>query len=117
MGIIERMGRTYTFSRTGAGAYVDGNWVAGAGSGTFDMAASIQRLTPQETAALPEGQRTSEWIRIYTPTQLQRTNESLKLKGDLVNYNGRQYEVMKIENWTETRIQHYKALAVLLEQS
>lgn len=126
MGIIERMGRTYTFRRFAAGRYVNGNWIEGdevvphdadGNEISFSMTASIQRLSPQETMAIPEGQRTSEWIRIYTATKLERTVESEKTKGDIIIYNEREYEVMKIENWTETRIHHYKAMAVLLEQS
>lgn len=125
MGIIERMGRQYTFKRFAQGYYVNGKWTEGAevldedsdgNQVPFSMVASIQRMTPQETQSLPEGQRDSEWIRIYTSTRLFRTVEADHTKGDVVVFNGREYEIMKLENWGDTRMPHYKAMAVLLEQ-
>lgn len=124
MGIIERMGHEYKFRRFAQGHYVNGKWIAPdevvptdeLGNEIFyTMIASIQRMSAQETQALPEGQRSSEWIKIYTTTKLERTIESEKLKGDVVIWNDREYEVMKVENWGETRMPHYKVLAVLLE--
>jgi len=124
MGIIERMGSKYNFRRFAAGRYVGGHWVEGdeivptdetGAEVSFSMWASIQPMTPQETMSLPEGQRTSEWIKIYTVTKLDRTMEKDKTKGDIVSYNDREYEVMKVENRTATRIPHYKAQAVLIE--
>jgi hypothetical protein len=126
MGIIERMGRPYMFRRFGPGRYVSGQWVDGdeviptdedGNETSFSMTASVQRLTPQETAAMPEGQRSSEWIKVYTGTQLLRADESERTKGDVVLFHGREYEVKKIEDWTDTELPHYKALAVLLEKS
>jgi hypothetical protein len=124
MGIIDRMGGTFTFRRFAAGQYVNGKWIDGVeviptdedgNEISWSMAASIQRMTAQETQAMPEGQRSSEWIKIYTTTKLERTQEADKTKGDVVSYNDREYEVIKIEDWMDTRIPHYKALAVLIE--
>ena len=116
MGAIDRLGSTYEYKRLAAGSYVNGNWVEGAEiSGT--IVASIQPLTPQETQTLPEGERSSEFIRIYTATKLNKTNEVALTKGDKITYNGRDYEVKKVEDWTAYRIPHYKAIAVLLEQT
>lgn len=125
MGIIERMGREYTFRRFSQGRYVNGKWVEGdevvdhdedGNEIPFSMVASIQRMTSQETQSLPEGQRDSEWIRIYTSTRLYRAIEADHIKGDVVIFNDREYEVMKLDNWGDTRMPHFKAMAVLLEQ-
>lgn len=126
MGVIDRMGQTYGFRRFAQGRYVDGEWVDGdevvptdenGAETSFTMVASIQPMTAQETMAMPEGQRTSEWINIYTATKLERTQESEKTKGDVVIYNEREYEVMKVFDFMTSRIPHYKAQAVLLPSS
>jgi hypothetical protein len=123
MGPISRLGQTYTFRRFAPGTYVKGVWVSGAevvptdnegNAIAFSMVASIQRLTPNEMLALPEGQRTSEWIKIYTTTKLEKTIEENKTKGDIVSYDGDEFEVIKIEDWTRSPIPHYKVHAVRL---
>jgi hypothetical protein len=115
MGAIDRLGSTYEYKRLAAGTYVDGKWIEGAEIiGT--IVASIQPLTPQETQTLPEGERSSEFIRIYTATKINKVNEAAMTKGDKITYNGRDYEVKKVEDWTAYRIPHYKAIAVLLEE-
>lgn len=121
MGAISKLGTSYTFRRFSPGYYEKGNWVPGVeivphdangNSVYFSMIASIQRLSAQETVALPDGQRTREWIRIYTETRLERTIEEEKTKGDVVQYGGAEYEVVKVEDWTMSPISHYKILAV-----
>lgn len=126
MGALSRLGSTYTFRRFAPGRYVNGEWVNGVevipqddqgNEVAFSMVASIQRLTAQEMLALPEGERSSERITIYTETKLEKGDEATKTKGDIVLYNGREYEVRKVENWMETPQPHYTAVAVLLENT
>lgn len=124
MDAINRLGQKYTFRRFAPGQYVSGKWRDGeeiiphddqGNEIFFSMTAVIQRMSPQETLTLPEGDRTREWIKIYTSTKLERSNEAEKTKGDIVNYKNREYEVRKVEDWEEFRLPHYRVIAILLE--
>lgn len=116
MSLISRFGTTYTVKRRNAGSYVGGHWQP-AGTTEFEIIASIQPLRGKEMELLPEGERSKERVRIYTKSGLQQTIEKLAIKGDLVSYKGREYEVKSIEEWEFSRdgLAHFKAIAVLVE--
>lgn len=49
---------------------------------------------------LPEGLRTREAIRVYTTTQLQSADDPGGAPPDLIDWQGKTYEVQIIEDWT-----------------
>jgi hypothetical protein len=118
MGLIDRFGAAYTVRRRNPGSYVDGDWVPSGTYTDYEMIASIQPINGRELEILPEGQRTKEAVRIYTKFGLQQAVEQQNVKGDLVSYRGRQYEVHKVEPWEIASwddLVHFKAIALLVE--
>lgn len=64
---------------------------------------------------LPESQRTSEIIKIYSKEKLLTSNEALSRTADCVEYRGCTYQVQNVEDHTMTRLNHYKSLAAKVE--
>lgn len=117
MGLIDRFGATYTVRRRDPGSYVNGNWTPAGTYTEFQIIASIQPINGRELQMMPEGQRTREMVRIYTKSGLRPTIEQQNVKGDLVSYKGRQWEVQKVEEWEFSwdGLAHFKAIALLVE--
>lgn len=101
-----------TITRSAAGSYSAGRWVAG-GTSAITITASIQqyRPRPDELQHLSEGDRAREAVRIYTSTQLKTANETDGTLADFLTRNGEQWEVVSVESWGHG-IQHYKAIAL-----
>jgi len=96
-----------TITRTAAGSYVAGHYVAGSPQ-NFDAQGNIQPLTGIELQQLPEGDRQKEVKKIYTAFALQN--------GDVVTRSdGIRYEVQAVEDWTAFHQPHFKARLVRIE--
>lgn len=93
--------------------YVDG---IGQPSSTsnVDITASVQPLRPNEMELLPEGRRDSEAFRLYTATELLPADEKTGRDADIVEYNGKDYEVLSCARWQNRVIPHFKAVVVKL---
>lgn len=119
MGLIDNFGKQYTFRRFGAGTRVKGVWTNGDLAAPVTFTASIQPLTYADTMKLPEGERTKDYVRIYTTTQLRQTSEQDKTKGDIVDFKGRRYEVQKVAGWPDvpptSDLTHFKFIASRFE--
>ena len=114
--VIERFAKTYTYQRPSPGATVKGRWEAGALGEPVEFRASIQPLKGFEIMLLPEGQRGIESIKIYTETLLQCLDETQKLKGDWISYNGKVFEVQPKQDWTDVeRYGFYRYYAFKVE--
>jgi len=96
--LIQSFGQTVTVNRRAAGAWVAGDWVPGTPS-TFDITMSVQPLTDKELLDLPEAQRTRRTIKGYTDTFLNTTSKEDATEADLVEYDGRDFEVQRVEQW------------------
>jgi len=92
----------------GSGEYIRGRFT-GVGVAEFDVMASVQPSTGEELLNPPEGQRTTEILNIFTKTELFTVEKSQFKKADVVVYNGRKFEVMKVERWPSL-IPHYKVI-------
>ena len=79
---------------------------------SFQIKASVQPLDGKTLATLPENQRTLETYRVYTSTELKtiREKEVPKLKADRITIFGRLFEVIRVDNWQNGLINHYKAI-------
>ena len=99
--LIARFGKPLTVTRYAAGSYSNGNYVNGATS-TFSIIMSVQPINGRELIYLPEGQRTRQFLTGYTETLLQTANQEAGTKADVVAYNGRNYEVQRVEYWEST---------------
>ena len=112
--VISRFASPYTYARpnpqgtTAAGGAAPMTWAAKA-----PFSASIQPLSGRELMILPEGERTRERIKIYSETVLQVADQVRGTKGDLVQYNNRNWEVQAMQRWDLNDFPFYKYLAQL----
>ena len=106
---------TVSFKRHAPGAHVEGRYVEG-GVTVLTAEASAQPLNGSEIKMLPEGRRNDEAMKFYTETKFQTSDEKNKINADLITYDGKEYEVHKVANWSiGTDIPHYKVIAVKLD--
>lgn len=59
---------------------------------------SVQPATGKERELLPEGERTSETIAVYTPFAL-RMNDEGNVKADIIISQGKRYRVAMVQPW------------------
>lgn len=92
-----------TVRRRPAGAYDTtpgaGKFVRGAETSTATSAV-VQPSTPKEVEKLPENERTKEAITLYTIDALVASDVSAQRSADLIDWQGRTYEVQRVEDWT-----------------
>lgn len=91
------------------GLYVDGT------TQTLSMIAVVSPATSQDLLHLPEAQRTSSMIKIYTEEPLLTANESSSKKSDIIVWRGVEYQIQKVGDWTFTDLPHYKSFASKIE--
>lgn len=95
-----------------AGSYVNGVWEPGTRSFASIMA-TIQPITMgQDMASLPEGRRISDFVKIYTGTNLKVTDDGEGIQPDFVVYDGHCYELVSRYANQNNIIPHYKYIAV-----
>lgn len=102
---------TYAVTRRGAGAYVNGYFVA-AGSSQFNITASVQPVTGRELRALPEAYHSEVVKVLYTTTEL--FTRTPTQSPDVVAIDSEDYEVFKVETWEAFGGTHYVVYAALV---
>ncbi len=97
-----------------------GGWIDGAPVPnpplTLVVQASVQPLSGHDLLILPEGERTTERIWLYTDTELQTASGALGTMPDVVIWRGIQYQVQRVDRWQETALAHFRAMAVRVPQ-
>lgn len=111
--LISRFSEPFTVTRKAAGTYTNGTYSPGATT-TLSAVGSIQPLSGREQLSLPELQRGKEIYKIYTSTELYTVDESSAKKADLVSFQGKVFEVQKVEKW-EYDFSYFKALIMRVE--
>jgi len=96
-----------------SGGYINGVWVAGAGT-VFSLSASVQPITGSDLQALPEGRRDKTAYKIFTNTLLQTANDGLGVSADILTINSVSCEVIACQPWSNCSLAHYSATAVAL---
>ena len=100
---------------TEGGEYVNGRYVPGEKRIVFNMA-SVQPLSGSEIQMLPEGRRNMEAINIFTELRMFVSDEKNNRKASLIEYDGKNYEVHKVDNWAiGTDIPHYEIIAIKID--
>lgn len=99
-----------TLLRTQVGQWLLGRYESGSRDET-PLEASVQKLTPNDLLQLPEGRRTRENIRVYTPTKLRTSDENAGIPADLVRWRNKLYEVHSVEDWNHTDLPHFLCFA------
>lgn len=100
-------------TRGTSGSWVKGKWVEGGTLPPFDIRAHVQPAKMQELLLVPEGERTRQWIRIFTTDDIRTLKEGVGgYPADLVEWKGETYRVMKVEEHEMGVLDHIHALAV-----
>ena len=100
-----------TIYRQEAGSYVRGVWVEGP-IVEVPIRANIQPLKPSEVQMMPESDRTREWYKVYSADLLRTKQEGDNgWDADQFEWQGHRYEVMKVQNYSMSILDHFKAWA------
>lgn len=99
------------------GGFVDDTGVYKPGDAEeLEIKASIQPLNLQEyTFFAAEGGRNASYIKMYSDTPLRPVKEAYgesdEQTADIVQWQGRQFEVIQCDAWQNRVINHYKIIA------
>jgi len=107
MGILFPKTHTYTLKTYTTGEYVTGRYI----EGQLDIKtieADIQPMTDKEVEAMNIGRKNLGKIKIYISTQLKIANETTKQNGDIITWNGEDYELISEDIRDNNLINHYK---------
>lgn len=105
-----------TILRTLPGQYVDGKWIEGAQT-TVPILASVQPVTAEDQVVMPAGKRLSDYVKLYTSTELIPLSENAQQQPDRLVWRGRMYECIELGVRQMSVIDHFKAIFSLVEQS
>lgn len=86
-----------------------GEWIEGEAEET-SIKASIQPLSLKEMETLPEGQRSSNLVKVYTDTEVHPAVQGGK-SADIIIWRDKQWEVLSCAAYQMGVIPHYKAIA------
>lgn len=75
---------------------------------------SVQPGPPDLLARVPNAANPSMWIRVYTATQLIPHDEALGQYGDVLNWQGKRYQVRTTDDWSNFGAGYTKVLAELI---
>lgn len=94
-------------TRFGAGSYVSGVWVEGVPE-AISLTASVLPTSGKELQFLPEGRRERASLTLYTSFELRASGPGVN--ADLVEIDGEQWEVVRVEAWRNGILPHTKAI-------
>lgn len=95
--VLDLASGVYTITRITPGTYgTDGRFVPGTQS-TFTIQASVQPLDGRDLLRLPEGLRTHELLKVYSPTQL--FVQGAGQDPDVITLQATPYQVEVAEQW------------------
>lgn len=101
--------------RTSAGSYVSGTFVNGSAS-TITIEASIQPMKSEDMVTLPEGRRLTDFVKLYTSTNLNTVSETTGQQPDRLTWRGHAYECISVDVHQMDVIPHYKCIFVKVSQ-
>lgn len=96
-----------TITRTTAGAYVNGYFVDGVTS-SITIQASVQPMTGEDMKTLDAGKRLSDYVKVYTSSDLQVLGEASGLIADRLTWRGHTYECISADVRQMGIINHFK---------
>ena len=100
-----------TIYRKEKGSYVRGVWVDGPEVEVV-VEVNIQPVKPSEVQMMPESDRTREWYKVYSADLLRTKQEGGNgWDADQFEWQGHRYEVMKVQNYSMSILDHFKAWA------
>lgn len=105
--------RDYLIERKEPGTYVDGRFVSGQIT-EVTIKASVQPLNGIDLKALPEGNRSSRGVKIYSDEMLNVTKSTLGIEPDVLLVMGERYKLIAMAPNQSNVINHFKYLAILV---
>lgn len=109
--------KSHVILRKTGGGWVNGKWIAGDLS-TLNIFASVQPAKMEDLVSLPEGRRLSDFIRLYTSTELRTVAEgTFPVEPDLFDWHGHSYECVQVGMWQNDVISHWKCIFAKVSQS
>lgn len=87
---------TYTVTRFGSGAWVDGRWTHSATPVTLTISGAVQPVDERQMQMLPEGVRQEVSLRIYTSSPLLTGDQSTNVPADRIAIDGETYVVAAV---------------------
>lgn len=104
--------KAFTIERQAPGTFVNGKPVPGAITNMTIMA-TVQPLSGDEILLMPEGERKSQYVTIFTDTLLNAPSTSpVGFYADTILAFGQKYKVLVVEPWQSDVINHYKCKAI-----
>lgn len=101
--VIDSLGTgNYSVTRRAATSFNHGRAQAGPVQSVFTIDASVQPASGRDLLRLPEGRRSTETKVVFTATQLQVGQEAGASEADIVDIDGRRWEVQLAESWPGT---------------
>lgn len=98
--LIGKYGKTVQIRRqAAAGDYVNRQYVPGAYLPDIPVKMSLQPIEGEELVILQAGDRTKEFKRAYTATQVFTAQQAPSKKADLIIEGSVKWEVQKVETW------------------
>ena len=80
-------------------------------SSTFLITASVQPASGEDLLIFPEGERTKEFLLLFTETELNTADQDTGQKADQVEFKNKTYEVKKVSPFlTGTTLDHYECI-------
>lgn len=102
--------KTYPVKRYSGGSYVNKEWVPNTPE-DLTIEANIQPANFNDLRIVPEGDRTTRHIKIYTQDFIQEPVEG-EDTGDLIYFQNSWYRVCKLKQYDMGVLNHYHALAM-----
>jgi hypothetical protein len=100
-----------------SGTRVKGTWVEGQPVDT-NFKGTAQPASGRVIELLPEGKRNTETISVYAPIALDfiTADPELKRSGDIIIWQGRQYEVLTARKWDAGILPHWELAATRVKE-
>lgn len=98
MGLIDSFAVPVAVSRAGVVTWANGEPTTGEPE-ALTIQASVQPAKARELLDFPEAERTTEWLRLYTATELKTADEEAMTVADEVTWRGKAYQVRSVEPW------------------
>lgn len=97
--------------RESTGSYVGGDWVPGSRSVTEALMSVQPVVMGQDIQVMPEGRHLSDYVKLYTSTELLITRDGEAMQSDIIVHEGYGFELMSAYPNRSGVISHYKYIA------
>lgn len=104
-----------TVYRKAAGSYVDGVWQE-ATETTLTVNMKVQPAKEADLKMLPEADRSGGMVKVFSQdVALKTLDQASATDADEFVWQGYRYQVVQVNFWDTTRINHYECIAKRLE--